>query len=262
MAAEEPLFVAQGQPSEVDVLLLAEELGPGAARGAQADLTLPFREPSHISIGEPITFALGPNSATPAGLRYQFEVYEFHQVQLACSFQAARGCRFTDARFAVTLTTEFDSADQRPEAAAQAIAYDLFPQLLEDAQVVTVTSAIKPEISFGYEPVSAKLSLPSRERVDKQIRYTSRVEAFDLQGSHPAWAFHRTQQHEISGPQRLFMLVRKPKGSAVSATFNLRARVQFVLLGGQGFSPVELVMLFRGRDRSDVLTDAPTVTLC
>jgi hypothetical protein len=126
---------------------------------------------------------------------------------------------------------------------------------------VIVTSSIKPEISLGYEALSATLSLPSRERVEEQIQYSSRVVASDLQGTHPAWSFYRTDQHEINGPQRLFMIIRKPKGSSVRAIFSLRARVQFIL-GGQGFSPVELVMLFRGRDRTRVLADEPAVPLC
>ena len=61
MAEESPtLFIAEGQPSELEVLLLAEELGPGATKGGQADLTLPFRVPSHISIREPIMCAVEP----------------------------------------------------------------------------------------------------------------------------------------------------------------------------------------------------------
>jgi hypothetical protein len=101
MAVEAPpLFVAEGQPSELDVLSLVEELGPGATRGAQADVAFPFRMPSYISIGEPIVFPVKPMSEMSATTRHQFKVFEFHQVQFACSFDAAAGCRFTDARFA------------------------------------------------------------------------------------------------------------------------------------------------------------------
>jgi hypothetical protein len=252
------LFVAEGQPSELDMLFLAEELGPGATKGGQVDLTMPFRTPSHFSIGEPIVFPVEPETAAPASTGHELDAFEFYQVQLACSFAAAAGCRFTDARFAVTLHTV---ANSEQGTSADAIAYDLFPQLLEDATTVTITSTIKPEISFGYEPVSAKLSLPSRERVEEQIRYSSRVVAFDLQGTNPAWSFYRTDQHEISGPQRLFMLVRKPRHSTVRATFSLNARVQFVR-GGYGFSPVELVMLFRQRDRTGALADELATALC
>jgi hypothetical protein len=258
MVDDPALFVAEGMVSELDVLLLAEELGPGATKGGQVDLTLPFRAPSYISIGDPVVARLESGVGAPPELRRQASEFDFYQVELACSFSAAPGCRFLDARFEVALDTVWADG---PEQAGEAIAYDLFPVLIEDARTVTVTSAVKPEFSFGYEPVSAKLALPSRERVTEQIRYASRIAAFDLRGTRPAWSFYRTEQHEINGPQRLFILVRKPRGSSVRAAFGLSARVQFVL-GGQGFSPAELVMLFRSRDRAGAVTDEMTVPLC
>ena len=255
------LFEVEGRPSELDALLLAEELGPGSVKGRQGDVMMPFREPSRFSIGDPIVTPLRAAGRISRELRYQLDRYEFHQVQLACSFAAAAACRFTEARFEVALSTAPDDHDAAGEIRGEAIAYDLFPQLLEDATTVTVTSTFKPEVSFKFDPVSATLSLPSRERVEQQIRYASRVSAFDLQGTRPAWRFLRTRQHEIDGPQRLFMLVRKPRGSRVGATFSLNASVEFVV-GGHGFSPVELVMLFRRRSQSGVLTEAPSLHLC
>ena len=259
--ADESLFVAEGHLSEVDVTLLAEELGPGAVKGGQADLSLPFRNPSYFSIGNPVAVPVPELPGMPAELRHQFEDYEFHQVLLACSFQAAPSCRFTDARFAVSLITKAEVPERGQVPMPDAVAYDIFPQLIEDSRTVKITTAIKPEISFGYEPVTATLSLPSRERVEEQIRYTSRVVAFDLQGTKPAWSFQRTDQHEISGPQRLFLLVRKPRSSTVTATFSLQARVEFIFAGHR-FAPSELVMLFRRRDQSGALTDEPTTPLC
>jgi hypothetical protein len=179
-------------------------------------------------------------------------------VELTCSFQAASGCRFSEARFTVELVTMREGTARTTE---DAIAYDLFPILLEDAKTVRITSTLKSDVTFKFEPVSATLSLPSRERIEEEVRYSSRVVAFDLRGSQPAWGFQRTDQHEIAGPHRLFMLVRKPRGTGVGATFNLRARVEF-LIGGEGFSPIDLSMLFRRRSRSGELTDKPTVALC
>ena len=259
--ADESLFVAEGRLSEVDVTLLAEELGPGAVKGGQADLSLPFRNPSYFSIGSPVAVPVPEMPGMSAELRHQFEDYEFHQVLLACSFQAAPSCRFTDARFAVSLITKAEVPERGQVPMPDAVAYDIFPQLIEDSRTVKITTAIKPEISFGYEPMTATLSLPSRERVEEQIRYTSRVVAFDLQGTKPAWSFQRTDQHEISGPQRLFLLVRKPRSSTVTATFSLQARVEFIFAGHR-FAPSELVMLFRRRDQSGALTDEPATPLC
>lgn len=253
MVEMQSLFMAEGRLSELDVLLQAEELGPGATKGGHADVTLPFRAPSYISIGDPVVTQVRPEGVLDADAGF-----EFHQVELACSFAAAAGCRFVDARFAIALLTEW--ADGVAQG-APAIAYDLFPTLIEDPQTVKVTSSGRTEIGFGFEPVSATLALPSRERVTEQVRYSSRIAAFDLRGTQPAWSFYRTEQHEIVGPHRLFMLVRKSQGSSVRAKFSLSARVQFVM-NGHGFAPAELVMLFRRRDRVGAVTDEPSVPLC
>lgn len=259
MADEEPLVVAEGRLSELDVLLLAGEMGPGAIKGGHGDLTMPFRAPSLISIGDPIASPLVAPSPTTAALPGE---YEFYQVQLVCSFQAASGCRFTDARFAVEPSTVDDGTGSRPAETTDAIACDMFPLSVEDAQTVKVTSTMPTsEFSFGFEPLGATLSLPSRQRVRESIEYRSRIVAFDLHGTRPAWSFHRTDQHEIVGAQRLFLLVRKPRGTQVHATFSLSAHVQFVV-GGRGFAPVELVMLFRRRGRDMLLDDAPALALC
>lgn len=87
--ADESLFVVEGHLSEIDLTLLAEELGPGAVKGGQADLSLPFRNPSYFSIGTPVAVPVPEMPGMPVELRTQFEAYEFHQVLLACSFQAA-----------------------------------------------------------------------------------------------------------------------------------------------------------------------------
>ena len=249
--------MAEGRPSELDILTLEDELGRGAVKGAHGELDLPFREPSYFSIGDPVVWPVS-DLAYPE-LQLQAHAYEFHQVQLTCSFQAASGCRLSEARFTVDLTARGPAGAGLP--AEDAIAYDMFPALLEDATTVKVTSTLKADVVLKFEPVTATLSLPTRERVEEEVRYCSRVVAFDLRGSHPAWSFHRTAQHEIAGPQRLFLLVRKPRGTGVDATFSLRARVEFVV-GGQGFAPVDLVMLFRRRSRSGELTDRPAVPLC
>jgi hypothetical protein len=261
MDPDAAVLVAEGHASEIDVLLLGEQLGPGATKGAHADLTLPFRAASYVSIGDPVVTALPADQLATAALRDQVAGYEFHQVQLACSFQAAAGCRFTQARFATELLTAEDSPGSRAPGTTDAIAYDLFPQLVEEPRTVTVTSSIKPEITLGYDPVSATLALPSRERVVETVQYRSRITAFDLQGGRPAWQFTATDQREISGPQQLFILIRKPKGTSVQARFQLNAQVQFVI-GGTGLAPVELVMVFRRRGREAVLQDAPDLPLC
>ena len=126
MSDAEPLFVAEGRPSELDILTLEDELGPGAVKGAHGELDLPFREPSYFSIGDPVVWPVS-DLADPE-LQLQAHAYEFHQVQLTCSFQAASG-RLSEARFTVDLTARGPAGAGLP--AEDAIAYDMFPALLE-----------------------------------------------------------------------------------------------------------------------------------
>lgn len=261
------LFLVEGQLSEVDVLYLTEEVGPGPRRGVDGDITVPFRATNHFSIGTPIVLPLAQlltecGETVPADIRLQMQHHEFYQVHLACSFQAAPGCRFHDARFALALhTLPDDSTTTALTGQGDAIAYDLFPRQLEDKRTVNIKHTFNPEVKFGYDPLSVSLSLPLYEHVEQYVAYTSRIVAFDLQGTQPAWTFTRTEPHEISGPQKLFMIVRKPKGTQVKATFNLTATVQFVI-GGQVLDPCSLVMIFRRRNFPKDITDEPTYPLC
>lgn len=246
----EPLFVASGAPSELDALIVEEEPGLSGVRHGTGEVALPLRDPSHISIGQPMAL---PLKDLPDAIAERYPDTEFWQVALACSFQAAAGCRFTGARLGIELSTV---------DGGEAVAVDMFPTLIEEERTVTVTSStLGADISFGFDPVDANVTLPSRERLTEMVRYTGRVVAFGLGGDRPAWSFQRTDQREISGPHRLFLLVGKPRGTAVQARFTLTARVEF-MIGGRGFAPTDLVMLFRRRSRTGELVDAPTVPLC
>lgn len=246
----DPLFVASGAPSELDALLVEEELGLSGVRHGTGEVALPLRDPSHISIGEPLAL---PLEDVPGAIAERYPDAEFWQVGLACSFQAAAGCRFTSARLGVELSTV---------DGGEAVAVDMFPMLIEEERTVTVTSStVGAGVSFGFDPVTADLTLPSRERLTEMVRYSGRVVAFGLGGDRPAWSFQRTEQREIAGSHRLYLLVRKPRGATVQARFTLTARVEFVI-GGRGFAPTDLVMLFRRRSRAGELVDAPTVPLC
>jgi hypothetical protein len=253
---DDVVFAVEGRPSELDVLMLAEELGPGATKGGHADLTLLFRAPSRISIGEPVVAPLAPGDRRVSALRTHFAQYEFFQVELACSFAAAAGCRFSDARFEVALSTE----PPAETTAQEAIAYELSPLQLEDPQEVTASSS-KPGVAVKFEPASATLTLPSHEEVRKYVGYSSVMAASGLRTSRPVWSFYRTDQREINGSHLLQMLVRKPRGSRVMAELSLRARVQFVFVG-HALSPVNLAMVFRHRSATGEIAGAPRIALC
>jgi hypothetical protein len=102
--AQMELFEIEGQLAEEDIIFLEETKGLASYRSVSGNIVTPFRGISRVSIGDPIVLSLenllqqkGQN--IPAEIAAQLQKYEFYQVHLACSFQAASGCRFHDATF-------------------------------------------------------------------------------------------------------------------------------------------------------------------
>lgn len=260
------LFYGQGQLPEEDVLFLEETQGIVSERGAVGEISSLFRSKSFVSIGDPIVLSLAEllaerGEAVSAAIKLQMPSYDFYLVQLACSFQPAPSCRFHDARFSLNLQTTPIDPEGSQAVLAKAIAYDLFPLKLEDERKVSVIWSFHPELKFTFDPIASSLALPLYDRTTEYVTYASRIEAFDLQGTQPAWAFTRTASRDISGPQKLFMMLRKPKGTQVKATFRLTAHIQF-LIGSIALDPYPLHILFRGSDAQSTITDAPIVPLC
>lgn len=257
------LFEAEGELPEEAFDLLEEKSGIPILRSVGM-INGPFRAKSRFSIGEPVVLPLAKllsahKNKLPADIGLQMRQYEFYQVQLACSFEAASNCRFHDARFALALETI--STNPTEAVPGNAIAYDLFPLKFEEEYKVSVKRSLNPEIKFSFDPFSSSLALPLFERTEEYATYSSRIEAFDLQGTEPAWRFSRTTSHEIGGSQKLFMIVRKPKGTQVRAIFTLSASVNFVL-GNMVLDPFPLLFLFRRSGASSTLSDAPSYPLC
>src|SRR6266566_4645880 len=226
------LFWVEGQLAEEDVLFIKETSGLGGVKQATGEILTPLRAKSRCSIGDPIVLPLAEyfqkrGHAVPVDIQLQMHHYEFYQVEFACSFLAAEGCRFHDASFGLNLK-----------------------------------QSIGPEITFGFDPTSSSLKLPfNYERSKEYVTYQSRIVASGLRTSQPRWQFTRTGAHEIEGSQKLFMILRKPKGIHVNATFSLASNVQFTI-AGLGLDLWPLVMIFRHRSNpNQPLTDAPSVPL-
>jgi hypothetical protein len=261
------LFEVEGQLSEEDALFLEESTGIGSASRSVGEIATPLRARSFVSIGQPIVHDLTKLLAkradpVPADMQLQTKHHEFYQVQLTCSFQAAAGCRFHDARFALRLET----LPGNPSTPAQpslgdAIAYDLYPQKIADEYKVSIKRAFNPQLTLTSDPSSPSISLPLYEGTEEYIVYKGYIEAFDLQGTQPAWSFTRTSSHEIGGPYKLFLVIRKPKGTQVKASFSLTTHVQF-MIGKIALDPLPLVMIFRRSRNNPDIVDNPTVPLC
>jgi hypothetical protein len=262
------LFQVEGQLAEEDVLFIEETSGLSGVRYAAGEIITPLRAKSKFSIGEPKVYPFAGlltqnGQPVPADIYLQLQHYEFYQVQLACSFWAAEGCRFHVACFGLDLqTAPADSNAPTQTVSGNAIAYDLFPLTIEDERRISIKHNINPEITFGFDSASSSLKLPyGYERSEEYVTYKSRIVAFGLQGPQPEWHFTRTASHEIEGSQKLFMILRKPKGTHVKARFNLTANVQFTI-AGLGLDLWPLVMVFRHRSNpNQPLTDAPQMPL-
>src|SRR5437868_8114444 len=131
---EVTFFDVEGQLAEEDIHFLEELVNVNPALRSIKQIGMPFRAKSHVSIGTPgLAIPLSKlfkesGNALPIDIQLQTKLYEFYQVQLTCSFSAASGCRFHDARFALDLHTIPDNPNPSAQAIRDyAIAYDLFP---------------------------------------------------------------------------------------------------------------------------------------
>ena len=253
------LFEVEGQLAEVDAIFLEETTGIGSVTRSVGEIATPFRAKSYISIGVPIVHSFAKILATQgesitADIQLQTKQYEFYYTELTCSFDAGPGCRFHDARFALELQTVPSNPNN------DAIAYDLFPLKVEDESKVSIKRSLSLQFTFSPDPSLSAISLPLYEGSEEYITYKGHIEAFDLRGTQPAWRFVRTHVHEIGGAYKLFMIIRKPKGSSVKAILSLTAHVQF-MVGMMPLDPLPLVMFFRYGKNQPVI-DKPTIPLC
>jgi hypothetical protein len=75
-------------------VFLEESTGIGSANRLVGEIATPLRARSFVSIGQPIVHDLTKLLAkradpVPADMQLQTKYYEFYQVRLTCSFQAA-----------------------------------------------------------------------------------------------------------------------------------------------------------------------------
>jgi hypothetical protein len=257
---EEGLESFRGSSSYIPEGLIESFESKGGIRPKGRAGTIPGSgtTPSRFSIGVPVTHPIevtisAPATDLPPTIRHQLTRFEFHLVEMACSFQASPGFIFQDARFEVAL--EAMSTDQSP--LVQAIAYDLFPERIEDEFSIDTKLTISPEIKFTCNNMlETNLALPGYERSINGKSYKGRIEAFGLRESVAGWIFARTAMHSISGSHRLFLLLRKSKNAQVSAVFHLEASVR--ASGGGGLHR----LFMRYRKGSGEIVEIPSYPLC
>jgi hypothetical protein len=231
-------------------------IGPGI------EITTLFRDKSYASIGEPIIFPLdqilaASNTKLPADVQLQRKEYDFYSVQLACSFKAASGCRFHDARFEFTL---YNPDMPNLPASHHPLIYDLAPELVEDEQKVSRKYNINPDVKLDFTVAKAEGSTVGYEHLSEYMVYHGRIEADGLQGSKGGWTFTRTRQHEIGRSQRLFTIIRKPKKTRAIMQFGLAARVEAITNFGP-IGPLPLTFIFHHKGNTPHNLSEPEVMI-
>ncbi len=254
-----PLFQAEARVAESVI----EGLNIPIPRGAEADILTTLRGKSSLSIGDPVVLPLDEllirqHEDLAADIQLQMQEYAFYAVQLACSFTPAEACRFRDARFSIELynpdVAGGSSTQENP------VAYTLSPLSIEDETKVSRKYSFNPNLTFKFGSAQTQVGgiLPGGEQSQDYISYQSRIEAFGLRWRKCGWKFRRTRQHDIHGPQELFMVIRKRKDTRVAAKFDLLARVEAITrLGPLG--PLSLDIFFHG---TGSVSDVPQKMLC
>ena len=242
---------------ENEIAEVSEILKSRAATGElvpEAKLLAPFRATSHIAIGDVLVFPLTEQEMDVSlDIKRQFNDYEFYRAHLVCSFDPAKRCSFSDARFEVSLTT------QPVDAVEGAIAYDLYPHEVQDSCKVSRKYGLTPTLELSFGSFKVGTGLP-HEQTEEYIVYNNQITAFGKRTRKPAWHFERTQSHEIKGAQELFLLIRKPKSSQVEATLQLKVTLEVMTkLGPFSFS---LTPLYRDKSVGSAITDKLTIPLC
>jgi len=251
---------AQTNPDKV------EELDEAAdTLSVTANIETPWREPSEITIGDPLVFPVLElykiaKQPVPATAQFISKTHELYLVQLTCAFTPAPDTRFTRARFQIELTTTYPAGTSGNE---KAIALDLFPDETNDEIKVTKKLSLSPELKIkpkllGAE-VEATLKVGEASTTEEYTVYVPRIEISAKQTSRVFWIFLPTKAHELRGGKELVMLIRKPKGSEVTAKYSLTAENEIVLPRG----PITAgLMNMRYHDKKKQLVDAPEKPLC
>ncbi|NWJ98852.1 MAG: hypothetical protein HXX20_24180 [Chloroflexi bacterium] len=218
-----------------------------------------------IQIGDPVVLPAVPllkksGEEIPADIQLQLKQYDFYLVQFACSFQAGDNSRFHQANFEIKLITE--PQDPASPVAGAAMAYDLYPEKVEDEIKVSKNFTLGPDFKIKAKlgPVEAEASVVPLKIENKQeyVVYNPKLEAFGRQASDISWQFSRTKSHEIGGAQALSVLVRKPKGSKVKAKLSLTASLELVI-NLVALPPIPLTTKWRKKGSA---VEDPTIDLC
>jgi hypothetical protein len=177
------------------------------------------REPlrHRISIGGPVYRRIDADSTDDAELR-RFLVEEaadsdFYLLHLVCTLRPSEEEPFKE------VLIELDLAQKG--GARAPIAWSMEPDRVTDAVELSRTFSLGPTLKFSG--VGVDLTAGQGRKITKQEVF---LEAMYELESTPSWGLYRTSSTELRGQQRFHLVIRAPKGSVVSGTTLVEAKVQ------------------------------------
>ncbi len=182
-----------------------------------------LRKKNILSVGEPEVFNLvklykEKNVDIPIEVKLMLKEYDFYQVRFACTFKPDKDCKFTWARFGITLIGKNGEDVLEPKLP---VAYDLYPKEIYKEIKVKRNYSIGPKINFNFFEIGVTFV-----NEKDYIRYEPEIVCYGVLQSDPGWDFSRSRAKDfIAGDKELFMILKTPKDLKVGANFVLAAEV-------------------------------------
>ena len=200
-------------PPERDLVLTPK---PEYFRGKAADPETRESLRQRISVGGPVYRRIDAGSTDDAELRHFLEAEaadsDFYLLHLTCTLRPGADDPFTE------VLIELDLAQS---GGAEPIAWSMDPDRISDPVELSRTVSLGPTLKFFG--VGVDLKAEQERKVTKQEIF---LEALYELESTPSWGLYRTSASELRGLHRFRLVVRTPKGSVVSGTMLIEAKVQ------------------------------------
>jgi len=242
---DETLFEATLEPtaSAVDKMMKSKDIGEGeiiGVRGKKNTVSVGARYYENL-----ISRFSEQKEEIPHEIKGMMADYDFHLVNLSCSFLPDRDCRFVWVRFGVELSARSESGEPHEE---KPIAWDMFPDEVNSEIKYKRESNIAPGLKFNFSVVNADIKLIDFKTSKELIVYEPQITAYDINTPKPKWDFESTKEKEMRGNKKdLILIVKAPKNSKVKGRFLFNTEIECKIAK---WIPIPLTV------RKDKVTDA------
>ena len=221
---DETLFEATLEPtaSAVDKMMKSKDMGEGEiieVRGKKNKVAVGARYYENL-----ITRFIEQKEEIPHEIKHMMADYDFHFVNLSCSFLPDRDCRFVWVRFIVELIARSESGKLHEE---KPIAWNMFPEEVNSEIKCRREVNFGPKLKINLGVVNADMELIAVETQKEFIVYKPQIIAYDIDTSKPKWDFESTEEKEMRGNKKdLLLIVKAPKNSKVKGRFSFNAEIE------------------------------------